>query len=71
LPADQHVVSAVHTDRQSTLLVRTGAPILDPAWTVSQIGLEDLVLAYMERARKDRAGKAGGTGHRPALEALQ
>ncbi|MFC4587584.1 ABC transporter ATP-binding protein [Sphaerisporangium corydalis] len=48
LPADQHVVSASHTDRQSTLIVRTTAPILDPAWTVSQVSLEDLVLAYMD-----------------------
>jgi ABC-2 type transport system ATP-binding protein len=49
LPADQHVVSERHTDRQSTFVVRTEAPILDPAWTVSQLGLEDLVLAYMEK----------------------
>ncbi|MFI0354472.1 ABC transporter ATP-binding protein [Actinomadura sp. 9N407] len=63
LPADQYVVSASHTDRQSTLLVRTDAPIHDPAWTVSQIGLEDLVLAYME--------KRGDTGTRPALEVLR
>ncbi|WUH97906.1 ABC transporter ATP-binding protein [Spirillospora sp. NBC_00431] len=47
LPADQHVVSESHTDRQSTFLVRTGEPIHDPAWTVGQVGLEDLVLAYM------------------------
>jgi ABC-2 type transport system ATP-binding protein len=50
LPADQHVVSARHTDRQSTLLVQSEAPILDPAWTVEQVGLEDLVLAYMSQA---------------------
>ena len=36
LPADQYVVSASHTDRQTTLVVRTDAPVLDPAWTVSQ-----------------------------------
>ncbi len=47
LPADQQVITARHTDRQSTLVVRTEAPILDPAWTVEQVGLEDLVLAYM------------------------
>jgi ABC-2 type transport system ATP-binding protein len=47
LPADQQVVSAKHTDRQTTVLVRTEAPILDPAWTVGRIGLEDLVLEYM------------------------
>jgi ABC-2 type transport system ATP-binding protein len=49
LPADQHVISARHVDRQSTIVVRTDAPILDPAWTVSQLGLEDLVLAYMDK----------------------
>jgi ABC-2 type transport system ATP-binding protein len=47
LPSDQVVVRASHTDRQTTVLVRTTAPILDPAWVVSDIGLEDLVLAYM------------------------
>ena len=36
LPADQHVVSASHTDRQSTFVVRTDAPVLDPAWTVGR-----------------------------------
>jgi ABC-2 type transport system ATP-binding protein len=50
LPTDQHVVSASHTDRQSTYVVRTPAPILDPAWSVSALGLEDLVLSYMEGA---------------------
>jgi ABC-2 type transport system ATP-binding protein len=53
LPADQEIIEASHTDRQSTLLVRTSGPILDPAWTVEQIGLEDLVLAYMRRAGED------------------
>ncbi|MGW0069308.1 ABC transporter ATP-binding protein [Streptosporangium sandarakinum] len=53
LPADQHVVSAHHTDRQSTYVVRTDAPIHDPAWTVSRLGLEDLVLAYMDGSVTD------------------
>ncbi|MEN3362575.1 MAG: type transport system ATP-binding protein [Mycobacteriales bacterium] len=47
LPADQQVITASHTDRQTTLVVRTDAPILDPAWTVTGVGLEDLVLAYL------------------------
>jgi ABC-2 type transport system ATP-binding protein len=50
LPGDQHVIEESHTDRQSTLLVRSDGPILDPSWTVEQLGLEDLVLAYMGRA---------------------
>lgn len=60
LPADQHVVSESHTDRQSTLVVRTDGPIHDPAWTVGQIGVEDLVLAYMAQAPS-----------RPTLEAIR
>lgn len=65
LPADQEVISASHTDRQTTLVVRTEAPILDPAWTVSGLTLEDLVLAYL--ARPAGAGSAG----RPALTVLR
>lgn len=49
LPANQHVISESHTDRQTTLIVRTEGPIHDPAWTVSGLNLEDLVLAYMGR----------------------
>jgi len=49
LPSDQEVVQEDHTDRQSTLLVRTAGPILDPSWTVEPVGLEDLVLGYMRR----------------------
>ncbi len=47
LPKNQQIIEASHTDRQSTLLIRTDAPIIDPAWTVEQVSLEDLVLAYM------------------------
>jgi ABC-2 type transport system ATP-binding protein len=43
------IVQEGHTDRQTTLLVRTDGPILDPSWTVKEIGLEDLVLAYLGR----------------------
>jgi len=64
LPADLQVVSASHTDRQSTYVVRTTAPILDPAWTVTSLSLEDLVLAHMERA-------ASSSPARPELEVLR
>ena len=59
LPAGQRVISASHTDRQTTLLVRTNDQILDPAWTASEVGLEDLVLAYMSAA----AGQDGHNHH--------
>jgi ABC-2 type transport system ATP-binding protein len=41
------VIEATHTNRQSTVLVRTEDPIHDPGWTVEEVGLEDIVLAYM------------------------
>lgn len=62
LPQNQHVISASHTDRQSTLLIRTDEPILDPAWTVTQLTLEDLVLAYMGRSAQTKQND------RPVLE---
>jgi len=54
LPAGQEVISASHTDVQSTLLVRTADRILDPAWTVSEVSLEDLVLAYLSQDKPKR-----------------
>ncbi|TDO49048.1 ABC-2 type transport system ATP-binding protein [Kribbella sp. VKM Ac-2527] len=62
MPKDQHVIAASHTDVQSTYLIRTEMPILDPAWSVSRLTLEDLVLAYMGRAAQPEQ-----TG-RPLLE---
>jgi ABC-2 type transport system ATP-binding protein len=29
------------------LLVRLDGPVLDPSWAVTEVGLEDIVLAYM------------------------
>jgi ABC-2 type transport system ATP-binding protein len=50
LPQSQQVIEASHTDRQSTLLVRTEEPIHDPSWAVEEVSVEDLVLAYMGQA---------------------
>jgi len=50
LPAGQVVITESHTDKQSSLMVRTDGPVLDPAWAVTPVSLEDLVLAYMSRA---------------------
>ena len=50
LPDELTVISSSHTDVQTTLLVRASGPVLDPAWTISEVGLEDLVLAYMSQA---------------------
>jgi ABC-2 type transport system ATP-binding protein len=53
LPADQEVITESHTDKQSSLLIRTDEPVLDPAWTVKPVNLEDLVLAYLSQAGDD------------------
>jgi ABC-2 type transport system ATP-binding protein len=51
LPSDQEVIEESHTDKQSTFLVRTDQPILDPAWNVKPVTLDDLVLAYLSSPR--------------------
>jgi ABC-2 type transport system ATP-binding protein len=61
-PASWEVIEESHTDKQSVLLVRTDQEILDPAWTVRPVSLEDLVLAYM--SQPNDAARAG----RPRLE---
>ena len=45
------MIEASETERQSTLLVRTDTPIHKPVWTVEEVNLEDLVLAYMGKGR--------------------
>lgn len=60
LPSDQQVIGESHTDRQSTFVVRTDKPVLDPAWKIEELDLEDLVLAYMTHAIE--------VGSRPKLE---
>jgi ABC-2 type transport system ATP-binding protein len=58
LPPAQQVIEESHTARQSTLLVRTQEPIVDPTWTAEEVHLEDIVLAYM-RAPVQAGGQAG------------
>ena len=41
------IVQAVRTARQTTLLVRGNAPVIDPAWESADVGLEEMVLGYM------------------------
>jgi ABC-2 type transport system ATP-binding protein len=50
ISSGQTVITEHHTERQSTMLVRTTAPVLDPAWRVADVGLEELVLSYMSAA---------------------
>jgi ABC-2 type transport system ATP-binding protein len=45
------IVRERHSGRQSTLLVTTSGPILDPSWHIDGVGLEELLLAYMAPER--------------------
>ena len=47
LPASQEIITESHRGRQSTFLVRSSEPVIDPAWTAEPVSLEDLVLAYL------------------------
>ncbi len=58
------VVKVTQTERQSRVLARLDGPVLDPAWQVSEVGLEDIILAYMSEDEAVAAGPlslAGGT----------
>jgi ABC-2 type transport system ATP-binding protein len=54
VPAGATVVHASHTDRQSTLIVRSAEPVDEPGWASERLDLEDLVLAYMSGAADER-----------------
>jgi ABC-2 type transport system ATP-binding protein len=47
LEKTHHVVHAVRTPRQVSLLVRLNGPVIDPGYEVEDVGLEELVLGYM------------------------
>ena len=53
LPAGTEVIEESHTDRQSTLIVRSTTPLDHLSCTVEQLTLEDLVLAYMSQAPRN------------------
>ncbi len=63
-PETVRVIESSHTERQTTATVRSVDPILDPAWSVESLSMEDLVLAYMGQAEEQRRelvrSKGGG-----------
>ena len=59
----QAVVQASQADRQASLLARVGGPILDPAWDVRDVTLEDIVLGYLASSSSESDERS-----RPSLE---
>jgi ABC-2 type transport system ATP-binding protein len=58
LPDCVEVISRERHERHDTLLVRSEAPLLNPHLQVSPVGIEDLVLAYLETPVAPAAGLA-------------
>jgi ABC-2 type transport system ATP-binding protein len=50
---DHHVVTRTCTPREVTLTVKLNGPVHDPAWRVDDLGLEDIVLAYLSQNAPD------------------
>ncbi len=48
------VVAEQHTERQTTVMVRSQGPVEEPWWEVSEVRLEEVVLAYMRRGAASR-----------------
>jgi ABC-2 type transport system ATP-binding protein len=56
------VVHATRTARQTTLVIRRGGPVIDPAYQSEDISLEDLVLAYMGASAPAAYGRLSTVG---------
>jgi ABC-2 type transport system ATP-binding protein len=59
------LVQAVRTPRQTTLLIRRGGPVIDPAWETEGVGLEELVLAYMGQQAAPAPNRLAAVGETP------
>jgi ABC-2 type transport system ATP-binding protein len=42
-----HVIREIHTERQTSLLVRANGHVYDACWELHEVDLEEIVLAYL------------------------
>ena len=54
-PPDVEVIDESSTERQTTLIVRTTTTVFDPPWVASELGLEDLLVAYLGQSAREIA----------------
>ena len=45
------VIKSTATTNQLRLVARLSGPVLDPSWEISELGLEDVIVAYMDQDR--------------------
>jgi ABC-2 type transport system ATP-binding protein len=50
------VIHESHTERQTTLVIRANGHVYDARWQIDEVGLEELVLAYLGRQARQPAG---------------
>jgi ABC-2 type transport system ATP-binding protein len=65
------VIEASHTDRQTTLLVRTNGHMFDASWDVQEASLEDIVLAYLSRKATESMYVSPSTAEQQGMEYVQ
>jgi ABC-2 type transport system ATP-binding protein len=63
------VIELSQTERQTTVLVRTNGPIIDPSWEVQGVSLEDIVLAYL--ARQAGVQRSSSSSEHHGMEVVQ
>jgi ABC-2 type transport system ATP-binding protein len=63
------VIEARHTDRQTTLLVRTNGPLFAPSWEAQGVSMEDIVLAYLSQQARDRLSAPPSKREQSGMEA--
>jgi ABC-2 type transport system ATP-binding protein len=62
LPNSVEVISCAEHERHSRLLVRSAEPLLNPAFDVAPVTLDDVVLAYLESSKAGAARLAAVAG---------
>jgi ABC-2 type transport system ATP-binding protein len=53
-----NVIDISHSERQTTLIVRLNGQLFDATWTVQDVSLEDIVLAYLGQSRSQQVNAA-------------
>jgi len=64
--AGQHeIIQQTRTPREVCMTVRLRGPVRDPAWEVSEVGLEEIVLAYLAQEASPPSAVRELVGHGP------
>jgi ABC-2 type transport system ATP-binding protein len=65
------VIETSHTERQTTLLVRTNGPLFDPSWEVQEVSMEDIVLAYLSQQATESLSSSPSAREQHGMEVVQ